>query len=356
MGGELKNTFCLASGGDAFMSQHIGDMGSVATLAAFERSTEQFDGMYEIEPQVIAADAHPGYQTRQWADDRSGRPVTVVQHHHAHIASVMAEHAVSVGQQVIGFAFDGTGYGSDGAIWGGEVLIADYDGFERAAHLRYVPLPGGDAALRKPYRIALAHLWSAGLAWDADLPPVGAATKEERGVLQRQLERDVHCVPMSSMGRLFDAVSSLLGIRHTASYEAQAAVEMEWSATEHVDEARPYRFEVTGGDIDPAPVWRALIADRRAGVATGPMAAGFHLAVADMMAEVAARTRATTGIEVVALSGGVFQNALLVRMAQSRLADRKFEVLTHRLIPPNDGGLALGQAVVAGRAARRGAP
>ena len=229
-GGELKNTFCLASGRHAWVSQHIGDMGSLETLAAFERSIGQFGEMYQVAAQGVVADAHPGYQTRRWAEDRSGRPVELVQHHHAHIASVMAEHAVAAGEQVIGFAFDGTGYGTDGAIWGGEVLIAGYDGFERRAHLRYVPLPGGDAAVRQPYRAALAHLWAAGIDWTPDLPPVQCASADELAVLQRQLERDVLCVPTSSMGRLFDAVSSLLGVRHLATYEAQAAIELEWIA------------------------------------------------------------------------------------------------------------------------------
>jgi hydrogenase maturation protein HypF len=296
----------------------------------------------------VAADAHPGYQTRRWADDRSGRPVDLVQHHHAHIAAVMAEHAVPAGDRVIGFAFDGTGYGSDGAIWGGEVLLAGYGGFERAAHLRYVPLPGGDATIRKPYRAALAHLFAAGMEWAPDLPPVQEAPADEVAVLRRQLERGVQCVPTSSMGRLFDAVSSLLGVRHHASYEAQAAIELEWLAVPHVDGARDYRFEWQADQIDVGPVLAALIDDRRRGIPAGPMAAGFHLAVAAMMADVAHALRATSGLDRVALSGGVFQNALLLRLARAELAARGFEVLTHRVVPANDGGLALGQAVVAG--------
>ena len=153
------------------MSQHIGDMGSVETLAAFEQSTRQFAEMYRVEPDLLVADAHPGYQTRRWAESHAPGNVALVQHHHAHVAAVMAEHGVADGERVIGFAFDGTGYGSDGAIWGGEILVAGYDGFDRVAHLRYVPLPGGDAAIRKPYRVALAHLWAAGIGWDADLRP-----------------------------------------------------------------------------------------------------------------------------------------------------------------------------------------
>jgi hydrogenase maturation protein HypF len=353
VGGELKNTFCLASGPDAWMSQHIGDMGSVETLAAFEQSTRQFAEVYRVEADRLVADAHPGYQTRRWAEANARREVAFVQHHHAHIAAVMAEHGVADGERVIGFAFDGTGYGSDGAIWGGEILVAGYDGFERASHLRYVPLPGGDAAIRKPYRVALAHLWAAGMEWDADLAPVRAASGEERRVLQRQLERGIHCVPTSSAGRLFDAISSLLGIRHVVSYEAQAAIELETVADAHLGSACNYRIAIGGDDIDVTPVLRAMIHDLRDGRAPGAVAAGFHVAVARLIAEIAEDLRVRTGLERVALSGGVFQNVLLVRLTRAQLAAREFTVLTHRVVPPNDGGLALGQVAVAGRTSRR---
>ena len=209
VGGELKNTFCLAAGKDAFMSQHIGDMGSVETWSAFERSTRQLAGLYGIRAPRLAADAHPGYQTKRWAEGVSTRPVAEVQHHHAHIASVMAENGVPVGRRVIGIAFDGTGFGTDGTIWGGEVLVAGYGDFERVGHLKSLPLPGGDDAIRRPWRTALAHLWAAGIEWAEDLPPASAVSTEERAVLARQLERGIGCVATSSMGRLFDAVSSL---------------------------------------------------------------------------------------------------------------------------------------------------
>jgi hydrogenase maturation protein HypF len=349
LGGELKNTFCLADGQDAWMSQHIGDMGSLETLQAFERSTRQFERIYRVRTAQVAADSHPGYHTRRWADDVSRLPVALVQHHHAHIASVMAEHAVPVGERVIGFAFDGTGFGTDGAIWGGEVLVADYDSCERAAHLRYVPLPGGDATIRKPYRAALAHLWAAGIDWTPDLPPVESTTVEERTVLRRQLERNVQCVPTSSMGRLFDAVSSLLGVQHLATYEAQAAMELEWMAERHLAVARDYRFGTTDGEIDPAPVLRSMIDDLRRGCPVGAMAAGFHVALARLVVETAVQLRQSTGWTRVALSGGVFQNVLLVRLIRQQCASLDLPVLTHRLVPPNDGGLALGQAAVAGR-------
>ena len=351
VGGELKNSFCLASGHDAWMSQHIGDMGSIETLQAFERSTEQFAEMYAIDPGLTVADGHPGYQTRRWAERRRSQPVALVQHHHAHIAAVMAEHGLGADERVIGCAFDGTGYGTDGAIWGGEVLVSGYDSFERAAHLRYVPLPGGDATIRKPYRAALAHLWAAGIEWHPDLAPVRAASVAERAVLARQLERDIHCVPTSSMGRLFDAVSSLLDVRHVASYEAQAAIELEALAEASIDEAAMYHFPIVDGEIDAATVLRAMVDDQRAGCATGSIAAGFHVAVARLVVEVADALRQRGGIDIVALSGGVFQNALLLRLTRAALTDAGLRVLTHRLVPPNDGGLALGQVAVAGRRA-----
>jgi hydrogenase maturation protein HypF len=367
MGGEIKNTFCLASGRHAWVSQHIGDMGTLETLAAFERSTQQFGAMYEVDPQQVVADAHPGYHTRTWAEEHAPGPVDLVHHHHAHLAAVMVEHAVPPGERVIGYAFDGTGYGTDGAIWGGEVLIAGYGGFDRSAHLRYVPLPGGDATIRKPSRAALAHLWAAGIEWTPDLPPVHHTTSEELTVLRRQLERNVQCVPTSSMGRLFDAVSSLLGVRHTASYEAQAAMELEHLADQGTADGRtgegaraaragPYRFTASGDEIDAAPVVSAIVDDMRRGCATGPIAAGFHLAVAELIADTADRLRDATGIEKVALSGGVFQNVLLLRLARAALEARGLRVLTHRLVPPNDGGLALGQVAVAGWRRSDGAP
>ncbi|MCU1457030.1 MAG: (NiFe) hydrogenase maturation protein HypF [Actinomycetia bacterium] len=352
VGADLKNTFCLAVGQDARISQHLGDMGGLESFRAFERATAQFGAMYGVERSVVVADLHPGYRTRQWADD-SGVEVLCVQHHHAHVAALMTEHEVPLEEPVIGFAFDGTGYGTDGAIWGGEVLVATYAGFERAAHLRYVPLPGGDHAVRKPYRVALTHLRQAGIPWADDLPPVGASDPLERRVLERQLERNVRCVPTSSMGRLFDAVSSLLGIRHIASFEGQAAIELELAAADAARSAIEPSFALVGGEIDPAPVLRAMVAGLHDGVPSASLAAAFHGAVASMMVTVAERVRMQTGVTTVGLTGGVFQNLLLTRLAAARLAASGFRVLTHRIVPPNDGGIALGQAAVAGARLRQ---
>jgi len=353
VGADLKNTCAVASGRYAWVSQHIGDMDDASTLDALtsiERHLEQLTG---VRPVQLVADRHPGYRSSGWANSHAGgRPVRTVQHHHAHIASVMGEHGVAPNQQVIGFAFDGTGYGTDSAIWGGEVLIADYKGFRRFAHLGYVPLPGGDVTVRRPYRMALSHLRSAGVAWDDDLPCVAACPVTERGVLAHQLETDFGCVPTSSMGRLFDAVASLTGVRHMVDYEAEAAIELEGLA--RAAEANGcYDFVVTGrGPVeepvtaDPGPVIRAVVADLRAGVPLPTISARFHASVAVLIVELADLSRTMTGLDTVALGGGVFQNALLLDASYAALTDHGFTVLRPRLLPPNDGGIALGQILV----------
>ncbi|NJM39414.1 MAG: carbamoyltransferase HypF, partial [Anaerolineae bacterium] len=216
VGGELKTTFCLTHNEFAYMSQHIGDMENLETLHALESTVAHFTKLFRVQPQRVVCDLHPGYLSSRWAESHAranGLPLVKVQHHHAHIAALMAEHGLAGSQPIIGVTFDGTGYGTDGAIWGGEVLIADYKYFERFAHLKYVPLPGGDASVKRPYRAALAHLWAAGIAWDDALPCVAACPPAERKLLQQQLEHNVNCVPTSSMGRLFDAVAALIGVR-----------------------------------------------------------------------------------------------------------------------------------------------
>ncbi len=354
VGGELKNTFCLAAGRHAWISQHIGDMENLETLDAFERSVESFRRMYAIAPEVIATDAHPGYLTRRWALRRpDGARVVDVQHHHAHVAAAMVEAGLDGRAPVLGFAFDGTGFGlgDDGEpeIWGGEVLEADYDGFVRVAHLRPLPLPGGDGAVHNPCRVAVAYLAALGVAADATLPCVAACDPTELRVVRRQVERNVGCVPTTSMGRLFDAVASILGVRHRVSYEAQAAIELEALAElADVHDAR-WSFALDDrGLIDPLPVLLGLVADVQAGKAAATLAHAFHRAVADVVVDVAlARAKSHPKLPV-ALTGGVFQNALLARLTRASLQREGFEVLTHRLVPPNDGGLSLGQAVIAG--------
>lgn len=349
VGGELKATFCLANHDHGFMSQHIGDMQTLETMVAFERALAHMQTLFRIEPQVIAADFHPGYLSTQWAERRaSGRRVIKVQHHHAHIASVMAEHGLLPDARVIGIAFDGTGYGADGAIWGGEVLMAGYASFTRAAHLRYVPLPGGDGVVKHPCRAALAHLWAAGVPWSDDLLPVATCSEAERRVLRRQVETGLHTVSTSSMGRLFDAVAALAGVCQHATYEGQAAIELESLIDPNVHTR--YAFGLVEGapmQIDPASVIHSIVADVRAGVSASTIAARFHHAVADVIVDVCLRQQCRAGLNCVALSGGVFQNITLLNEVVQGLHEAEFEVLTHRLVPPNDGGLALGQVAVA---------
>ncbi|HKV21470.1 MAG TPA: carbamoyltransferase HypF [Mycobacterium sp.] len=349
VGGDLKNTLAVADGKYAWLSQHIGDMDDLATLSAFDSAERQLESLTTVAPEIFVADSHPGYRSTAWARrNADGRPVRSVQHHHAHIAAVMAEHGFDGSQPVLGFAFDGTGYGPDAAIWGGEVLLADYKSCQRLARLRYVPLAGGDMSVMRPYRMALAHLWAAGLGWDDDLAPVGACPEDERRILRHQLDTGLGCVPTSSMGRLFDAVSALVGVRQVVDYEAQAAIELEGLSRERGCGTTVYSFALDMHDcpaaIDPGPVLAAVIADVRSGVSPGVIGARFHRAVATLVVELAEAT--ARGDRTVALSGGVFQNALLLRLVSTALRERDFEVITHRLVPPNDGGLALGQLLV----------
>jgi hydrogenase maturation protein HypF len=349
VGGELKNTFCLTDGSRAYLSGHIGDMETLETLRAFERAVGQLSEIRH-QPARLAADLHPGYQTRNWAERHVGeRPLDLVQHHHAHVVSLLAEHG-RLGEPVVGVSFDGTGYGSDGTIWGGEILAVGHDShrFTRVGHLMPAPLPGGDAAVRNPWRMALSQLWMAGIQWTPDLAPVTAAAPAELAATRSQLDSNVGCVPCSSMGRMFDAVASLLGVRHRIDYEGQAAIELEVladSVSETLTETPRLRLAVgADGVIDPVGMVRAMVSALRAGSEPAVLAAGFHQAVAAAVSEVVALVAGE--VRLVGLTGGVFQNVLLLRMCRRRLQQAGFEVLTHRTVPPNDGGLALGQAAV----------
>lgn len=346
VGGELKNTFCVTTGDRAWVSQHIGDMENLETMETFDSAVRQFCDMYRVTPTAVAVDSHPGYLTSTWARRHYRDIMSLVQHHHAHVAAVMAEHGVDPADRVIGFAFDGTGYGTDGTMWGGEVLVADAEDFTRWYHLRSAPLPGGDAAVRNPSRVALAHLWAAGIPWAPELSPVIATCQAELEVLSRQLATGVACVPTSSMGRLFDAVSSLLGLRHHITYEAQAAIELEVLAEHPADPVPDYAFGLDGALIEPKPVLVGIVEDLQRQVDAAAISAGFHGAVANLVADLAVRVRTSEGASTVVLAGGVFQNALLSRLASRGLVEAGFKVLTHRLVPPNDGGLALGQAYI----------
>ena len=354
VGGELKATFCLAKDEFAFMSQHIGDMENLETLEAFEKSAAQMRRLFRIEPEIVVGDLHPNYLSTNWASKNLAKIAAKdakffkVQHHHAHIASVMVENKLQ-NEKVIGFAFDGTGYGTDGAIWGGEVLLADYQDFERVAHLRYIPLAGGDASVKKPYRVALVQLWQAGVGWNKNLPCVAACPEIERKILLKQFENKINTIPTSSFGRLFDAVASIAGVRQTVTYEAQAAIEFEAVLDDNVTDS--YEFTVIEGEtieIDAAPLVRRAALDVLDGIPISVISAKFNNAAANLILRLALLFRRRENLNKVALSGGCFQNVALLKASLKHLREHDFEVLTHRKVPPNDGGLALGQAVIGG--------
>lgn len=346
VGADIKSTFCLASANHAWISPHLGDMANLETLAAFERCLSQYTKIYGVVPDVVAADLHPGYHSSAWARSRFAEKLVEVQHHHAHIASVMAERGLSPTELVIGMAFDGTGFGDDGTIWGGEVLVADATGYERVAHLSPFPLPGGDASVRLPYRGALAHLEHLGIPWDDGLAPVRELAEGEADQLLALTSSTLAGVPCSSMGRLFDVVASLLGLRQRISFEAQAAIDLE-DATTTGTKDRGHRFALDGPRFDSGPLVAGLVEDLLSGTPVPDLALTFHLAVVDLVVGASERVRRERGLTTVVLSGGVFQNAFLLRPCVARLREAGFTPLTHHAVPPNDGGLSLGQAYIA---------
>jgi hydrogenase maturation protein HypF len=371
-GAELKNTFCLAKDARAFVSQHIGDLQNAETLRSFTEGVAHFGRLFEIMPQVIAHDLHPDYLSTKYALAlaESGLPgappgagpgeleLCPVQHHHAHIASCLADNGEP--GPVIGVAFDGTGYGADGTIWGGEFLTADLTGFDRAGYLSPVPMPGGAAAITQPWRMAAAYLDVAYPAGDG-IAALGVARRNERfwNAVTTMARRGINSPLTSSAGRLFDAVAAILDVRDAISYEGQAAIELEQLADP--DERTGYRAAIqTGGRpgepilADGADLIRAVCADLAAGVPRETVAARFHRGVVGLIEDCCVEIRDRTGMSAVALSGGVFQNLLLLGQAVDRLQARGFRVLLHARVPCNDGGISLGQAVVAGARDRLG--
>jgi hydrogenase maturation protein HypF len=348
VGGELKNTICVARDRSAFLSQHIGDMENVETLAAFEQTIEHLCRLFRVEPQLIAHDLHPDYASTRFASRSSLIASRVaIQHHHAHVAGCMADNGLPAEARVLGLALDGTGYGTDGAIWGGELLLTTYASFQRLAHLEYLPLPGGDAATRHPWRIAVGYATALGLPIEA-LPFLRGIDERAIAVTQAQVTKRLNAPLTSSMGRLFDAVAAIANVRGEVTYEAQAAIELEALSTDGADETEsyPYTIEVDGV-IRLGELLGAVIDDARRGENAAHIGAKFHRAVAALSCEACGRARTQTGINAVALSGGVWQNQLLLRLVLSGLRAEGFTVYTHRQTPPNDGGLALGQALIA---------
>ena len=364
-GAEIKNTFCLTRDEYAFLSQHIGDMENLETLEHFERTIELYKQLFRVEPEIVAYDLHPDYMATRYALEQIetyGLPPVPVQHHHAHLAACLADNGWrETDGAVIGVILDGTGYGEDGDIWGGEWLAGDYRGYERVAHLEYLPLPGGDAATRNPWRIAVSYLHTL-----LGRIPEGVLLQGVEAVrvewVRRQIERRLNCPLTSSMGRLFDAVSALLGICTETTYEAQAAIELEMAANEQIDESaghrsgKAYRFRVEKASgqevVRLRELFEALVADRVRGVSVGEMSRRFHQTVAQMIVAVCERVAAERDLRVVALSGGCFQNRLLLASAVPALQEAGFRVLTHGQVPCNDGGLSLGQAAIACSAVR----
>jgi len=347
-GAELKSTFCLTRANYAILSQHLGDMENFETLEFFEETLANLKQMYRAEPRLIAHDLHPDYMTTRWAA-RQPLEQIAVQHHHAHIASCMAEHHVR--DRVIGVAFDGSGYGTDGQIWGGEFLICDYSGFERAAHLRYVPLAGGDRAAGEPCRMAAIYLRDAmGESYrKVDLPIWSAAAPGHWDLFDAVINRTR--LMTSSCGRLFDAVSALAGLCQKNSYEGEAAMLLEAACRENDLGAGPIELPIeTSGTpwvIDTRPLICEIARNRTAHHSSAWLSDIFHSSLAHMIRTVCTKLRDVTGITKVCLSGGTFQNRTLVERTRPLLDEAGFEMFTHSMIPPNDGGLSLGQAVIA---------
>ncbi|MEW6358352.1 MAG: carbamoyltransferase HypF [Planctomycetota bacterium] len=349
VGAELRNTVCIARGAEAFLSQHIGDVKNFHTLRYLEKTVEHMKKILEAEPEAIAHDLHPDYFSTRYAQERAGVKLIGIQHHHAHIASCLAEHQRD--EDVIGLAFDGLGYGTDGKVWGGEFLVADTANFRRVGHFKYVRMPGGDAAVEKPPRMALSLLLD---AFDGDLkaariPMLDQFKEADLKLLAQILEGGINTPETSSLGRLFDSVSAMLGVCDRASYEGQPAIELEGVADEACTESYDYVISPneSASQVDMAQAIRRIVRDIRDGVGRAVIAARFHNTIVNLSLDMCLRIREKYGLGTVAFSGGVFQNLLLAERLGGELTRSGFEVLQHYHAPPNDGGLALGQAVIA---------
>ncbi|BBO69560.1 carbamoyltransferase HypF [Desulfosarcina alkanivorans] len=349
-GAELKNTICLTRGRQAFVSQHIGDLENRATDDFFRLTVEHLKRILDIDPRVVACDLHPDYLSTRYARELSGLPCVGVQHHHAHIAACMAENQAD--GPVIGLAFDGTGLGTDGTVWGGEVLVADCRSFTRAACLAPVPMPGSAAAIREPWRMAVAHL-NAALGEDLaglPLPLFRSLEKKQVAVIMAMMEKQINSPLTSSLGRLFDAVAAMIGLRGRVAFEGQAAMELEMILDATESGRYPFAWDDHGEPplhIAVTPIIRGVVRDLTAGLSAATISARFHNTLIGLFDALCRHLRSGTGIDRVALSGGVFQNHRLLTGLTAALEKSGFDLLTHRLVPANDGGLSLGQAVVA---------
>lgn len=354
VGGELKNTFCLTRDHYAFLSQHIGDMENAETYESFDQGVQHLEHIFRVQPELIACDLHPNYFTTSYAK-KVDVPRIGVQHHHAHIASCMADNGLD-NRPIIGLSFDGTGYGTDGAIWGGEVLLASYADFERLAHLEYLPLPGGDSAIHHPWKIAVAYAYALGIEI-GDLRFLKTIEPQAINIIRQQVDRKLNTVQTSSMGRLFDAVASLIGIRNDVTYEAQAAIEMEVLAKPFAAMVKPYPYFIeethAGLIIQVRGVLNSIVRSLRANESVEMISARFHKTMANIAIGACKYARVKTSLKEVALSGGVWQNYVLLNLVRDGLEREGFTVYFHKQVPTNDGGLALGQAVIANFSANR---
>ncbi len=348
VGPHLKNTFTLAQGRDAYVSQHVGDLENLETLEHFRDTLDRYRRLFRIDPRVAVRDLHPGYLSTSIAQELGLERVIAVQHHHAHLAAVAAEHGVR--ESVVGVTYDGTGYGTDGCVWGGEILVGNLESFHRAAHLRYAPLPGGDVAARRPWRAALGYLSLQPDAWPAFARAFDRVALAERSLAQQQLEVGLNTPKASSMGRLFDAAAAVLGVRCVSRYEGQAAMELEALAGERAAKPLPFpivQLEDGSIQLDPVPLLIALGERRARGEDLHLLAARFHESIAAATADVVMQIGYPKGYRSVVLGGGVFQNARLLRSTRRRLTDRGFRTMVPVQLSPNDGAISYGQAAVA---------
>jgi len=348
-GAELKNTVCLTKGKNAFLSQHIGDLENLETYRFFELTVRHMKRILDIDPQIVACDLHPDYLSTRYAEEQKGIKNIAVQHHHAHIVSCMVENRLD--GPVLGLSFDGTGYGTDGRIWGGEVLIAEANQFTRAAHLAYLPMPGGAAAIREPWRMAISYLYDAfgegflGLK----LPLFQGLEKEKIKIILHMISKKVNAPQTSSLGRLFDGIAAILGIRKKVAYEGQAAMELEMAIRRETGESYDYEWE-RGKEsyrVLVGPIVRGVVRDMENGLQVSDISSKFHSTLIRLFSDLCTLLRKETGLDRVVLSGGVFQNAILLAGLKKALEEKHFQVFTHCIVPCNDGGISLGQAAVA---------
>ncbi|MFH0788106.1 MAG: carbamoyltransferase HypF, partial [Pseudomonadota bacterium] len=348
-GAELKNTICLTKGNRAFLSQHIGDLENLETLDFFKLTINHLKQILQIEPTIIAYDLHPDYLSTRYALEQQGIRSIGIQHHFAHMVGCMAEHGLD--EKVIGLSLDGTGYGLDGRIWGGEILAGDLSSFERRGHFAYLPMPGGARAIKEPWRMAVSYLYQAygERLWEQRLPLLKRLERSKVEILLQMIQQGINSPLTSSCGRLFDGVAALVGLRETVAFEGQAAMELEM--VQKMEPASSYPWEILNDKgihlIQPQPIIRGVVEDVQRGSSTALISRRFHLTLIEVLSRVTTEIRRETGIETVVLGGGVFQNRILLTGMEERLQGEGFQVYSKSLVPSNDGGIALGQAVAA---------